>query len=60
MSKNNHVKVLIVGAGVAGLSAAKTLLAHNIPCLVIEAQNYIGGRVCTVEAGRNYLCHFSF
>ena len=61
MSSSNHVKVLVVGAGVTGLAAAKTLTASNIPFILADAQNYVGGRVCTVEAGReNSLIHFLF
>ena len=36
--------VIIIGAGVAGLVAAKTLIAAGIPCVVVEASHRIGGR----------------
>jgi monoamine oxidase len=39
--------VAIVGAGVAGLSAAKTLIAKGKRVLVVEARNRIGGRTFT-------------
>ena len=44
------VKVIIVGGGVAGLGAAKTLGSH-IDYLLLEAQDYLGGRIRTVDAG---------
>jgi squalene-associated FAD-dependent desaturase len=37
-------KVIIVGGGVAGISAAVELAKSNIPVQLIEAKNYIGGR----------------
>ncbi|OBF10797.1 NAD(P)/FAD-dependent oxidoreductase [Mycobacterium sp. 852002-10029_SCH5224772] len=39
--------VLVVGAGLAGLSAARSLADAGRPVRVIEARNRIGGRVCT-------------
>ncbi|MEM7182052.1 MAG: FAD-dependent oxidoreductase [Spirochaetota bacterium] len=40
-------KVIIVGAGVAGLSAARALSQEGIETEVLEAKNRIGGRVDT-------------
>ena len=39
--------VLVVGAGVAGLAAAKRLREHGIPVVVLEAARRIGGRAWT-------------
>ena len=39
--------VVIIGAGAAGLGAAKTLSDRGISFLLIEAQSRIGGRACT-------------
>jgi monoamine oxidase len=39
--------VVIIGAGAAGLSAARTLLDHDIDVVVLEARERIGGRVFT-------------
>jgi phytoene dehydrogenase-like protein len=40
-------KVIIVGAGLAGLSCARRLMEDNIPFLVLEAKQRIGGRLKT-------------
>ena len=39
--------VIIVGGGLAGLAAARTLTAHGISVLVLEREATIGGRVAT-------------
>lgn len=58
-----QAKVLIVGAGVAGLSAAKTLTEAGIDVLVLEGADFIGGRsraeiIGTMADGRPYYMHF--
>ncbi|PFX17976.1 Polyamine oxidase [Stylophora pistillata] len=63
--KQNKTKVLILGAGLAGIRAAKTLLDRNITdILILEGKNYTGGRIhamkftnYTIEAGANWI-HF--
>src|SRR6185312_17299947 len=39
--------VLVIGAGMAGLGAARSLADAGWPVRVIEARDRIGGRVCT-------------
>jgi monoamine oxidase len=40
-------KVIIIGAGIAGLAAANILKAKGLDVTVLEANNYIGGRIKT-------------
>ncbi|MGA1213783.1 MAG: FAD-dependent oxidoreductase, partial [Solirubrobacterales bacterium] len=42
-------KVVVVGAGMAGLGAARTLREAGCRVVVVEARDRIGGRVHTVE-----------
>jgi monoamine oxidase len=43
-------RVIIIGAGFAGLSAALALHKRKIPFVILEARNRIGGRVFSFEA----------
>ena len=46
--------VIIIGGGVAGLSAAKRLKENNIPFIILEASDHLGGRALTLDiAGNN-------
>jgi monoamine oxidase len=40
-------RVIVVGAGMAGLSAARELVAHGVRVVVLEARDRLGGRVWT-------------
>ena len=40
-------RVVIVGAGLAGLCCARTLQSQGVDCLVLEASNGVGGRIRT-------------
>jgi monoamine oxidase len=42
-----RVDVVILGAGMAGLTAARTLAERNVRVVVLEARDRIGGRVFT-------------
>jgi monoamine oxidase len=42
--------VVVVGAGISGLIAARTLLAAGLTPLVVEADERVGGRILTEEA----------
>jgi protoporphyrinogen/coproporphyrinogen III oxidase len=44
-----HPRVVVVGAGVAGLAAAHRLSRHGFDPLVVEAADRIGGRVHTID-----------
>ena len=48
-SMTEHVDVLVIGAGLAGLNAALTMSAAGKQVLVLEASDGIGGRVRTDE-----------
>ena len=42
-------RVIVVGAGIAGLTVANALTAAGVDCVVVEARDRIGGRLHTVE-----------
>ena len=42
-------EVIIVGAGIAGLTAARELAKHGINYLVIEGHSDVGGRVRSIQ-----------
>jgi len=48
----SNVEVAIVGAGAAGLGAAKELAARGVSFVVLEASHRIGGRAYTEDVGR--------
>lgn len=45
------VSVLVAGAGLAGLAAARDLVAHGADVTVVEARDRVGGRVWTIRDG---------
>ena len=50
--KRTEADVIVVGGGVAGLSAARTLVAAGARVILLEARDRIGGRVFTVRDER--------
>jgi len=62
MTEVHHCEVVVLGAGLAGLTAALHLQDHGIEVQVIEAQDRVGGRVHSMrqlgsnkEAGGTYI-----
>ena len=47
MQPNSSVRVVIIGAGAAGLAAASALSGQGLSVLVLEARDRIGGRALT-------------
>ena len=43
--------VVVVGAGLAGLAAARTLTAHGASVVVVEARDRVGGRLLNHDIG---------
>jgi monoamine oxidase len=44
-------RVVVIGGGVAGLSAASALVRMGCNVTLLEAKNYFGGRISTVHTG---------
>src|SRR5271167_2212121 len=44
-------EVVVIGAGMAGLTAARTLAEAGLKVLVVEAQDRLGGRIWTRHIG---------
>ncbi|HEY2138033.1 MAG TPA: NAD(P)/FAD-dependent oxidoreductase [Xanthobacteraceae bacterium] len=45
----NEIDVVVIGAGAAGVAAARRLVAARIPVLVLEARGRVGGRAWTMR-----------
>jgi monoamine oxidase len=44
-------RVLVVGAGIAGLTIANAMAHAGVECLVLEARDRVGGRLHTIDLG---------
>jgi monoamine oxidase len=53
--RRSRADVVVVGAGVAGLAAARCLSEHGVRVVVLEARSRIGGRVFTKRDPRSPL-----
>ncbi|WP_166246542.1 flavin monoamine oxidase family protein [Paenibacillus turpanensis] len=51
LTKRNGKKVVILGAGLAGMTAAYELMKGGYDCVVLEAQSRPGGRNYTIRRG---------
>ena len=51
-------RVIVVGAGLAGLGAARALRDRGIEVVVLEARDRIGGRVHTTAGGVDLGAHW--
>jgi monoamine oxidase len=46
---DSETEVVIVGAGAAGIAAARRLTDAGVPCILIEARSRLGGRAFTLN-----------
>src|SRR4051794_21692339 len=47
----HEIDIAVIGAGAAGVAAARRLRAERQSCVLIEARNRIGGRAWTLPGG---------
>ncbi|KAL1491729.1 hypothetical protein ABEB36_012284 [Hypothenemus hampei] len=52
--KKKYGKVIVIGAGIAGLAAAQQLQQFGLEVIVLEARDRVGGRIATFRKG-NYI-----
>ncbi|CAH0552810.1 unnamed protein product [Brassicogethes aeneus] len=49
-----HGKVIVIGAGIAGLAAAQQMQQFGLDVIVLESRDRVGGRIATFRKG-NYI-----
>lgn len=57
MGQSVESRVVVVGAGIAGLSCARTLDAAGIPVMVVDKGRGVGGRMATRRVGQARIDH---
>lgn len=57
---DSDANVIVVGAGLAGLTCARQLHAAGVPVTVLEAADEVGGRVRTTSTGDGFLIDRGF
>ena len=53
MNEHEIIDVIIIGAGFAGLSAARYLSSKNVKCIVVEGRSRVGGRTLSEKCPIN-------
>jgi len=53
-SNTDKPTIIIIGAGLAGLTAAKALTQHGINVILIEARERIGGRIQSIQLNDDF------
>src|SRR5262249_4424352 len=54
-AKSHEHEVIVIGAGVAGLAAARHLHDAGLTATVLDARDRIGGRIFTIRDSRSTL-----
>ena len=54
-SSQQTADVLVLGAGIAGLAAARALAERGIHPLVLEARDRVGGRIHSLQTGQGFV-----